>query len=72
MKKIITTLKHIYRGSMCELPNFGYHPGTGMLIILILAFTAALGWAGLIFSSIAFLPIYFWGSYRRSVEDPET
>lgn len=62
---------HIYRGSCHELPTYGSHPGIGIVVILILALTAAAGWAGLLFGSVTFLPIFFWGSYCRSVEDPE-
>lgn len=72
MKKIITILKHIYRGSFCELPNYGYHPGTGIVLILLIAHFAVASWPGVIMGSLVYLPIYSWGAYRRSVEDPET
>lgn len=72
MKKVITIIKHIYRGSVCELPNFGYHPGTEMVLILIIVTALAAGWPGLIGGSLFYLSIYFWGAYRRSVEDPDT
>lgn len=71
INKIKQFLYHIYRGSCHELPTYGPHPGLGIVVILILALTAAAGWAGLLFSSVTFLPIFFWGSYWCSVEDPE-
>jgi len=71
MKKIKTFLYHLYRGSFHDLPTYGSHPGLGIVIILILAFTATTGWHGLLVSSVMFLPIFLWGSYDRSVEDPE-
>jgi hypothetical protein len=71
IQKIKTFFYHLYRGSFCDLPTFGTHPGLGIVIIFILAFTAATGWHGLLVSSFIFLPIFLWGSYHRSVDDPE-
>lgn len=71
MKNITVFFKHLYRGSFCYLPNYGDHPGTPIVIMLIAALTVAAGWPGFIYGSICFLPIYLWGSYHRSVEDPE-
>ena len=61
----------MYRGSFHDLPTYGSHPGLGIVIPLMLACCVAGGWAGLFFSAITFLPIFLWGSYERSVEDPE-
>jgi hypothetical protein len=66
MKNIV---HHIIRGCG-ELPTFGDHPGTGIVVILIAAMTAAGGWCGLLVSSLCYLPVYFWGAYSRSIGDP--
>ena len=71
MKKIKTILNHLYRGTFCELPNYGYHPGTPIISIMLFAFAAAGGFSGFVFGCITFLPVYLWGSYCRSIEDPE-
>lgn len=71
IQKIKTFFYHLYRGSFCDLPTFGTHPGLGIVIIFITAFTIATGWHGLLVSSFIFLPIFLWGSYHRSVDDPE-
>jgi hypothetical protein len=71
IQKIKTFFYHLYRGSFCDLPTFGTHPGLGIIIIFMIAFTAATGWHGLLVSSLIFLPIFLWGSYHRSVDDPE-
>lgn len=63
-------IHHIIRGCG-ELPTFGDHPGTGIVVILIAAITAAGGWHGLLVSSLCYLPIYFWGAYHRSIGDPD-
>jgi hypothetical protein len=67
MKNLI---HHIIRGCG-ELPTFGYHPGTAIVLIHIVAFTVAVGWRGFFVSCLIFLPIYFWGAYHSSVEDPD-
>jgi hypothetical protein len=71
IQKIKTFLYHLYRGSFHDLPTYGSPPGLGIVTILMVACVAAGGWAGLFFSVITFLPIFLWGSYERSVEDPE-
>jgi hypothetical protein len=71
IQKIKTFFYHLYRGSFCDLPTFGTHPGLGIVIIFITAFTIATGWHGLLVSSFIFLPMFLWGSYHRSVDDPE-
>ena len=71
IQKIKTFFYHLYRGSFCDLPTFGTHPGLGIIIIFMIAFTAATGWHGLLVSSLIFLPMFLWGSYHRSVDDPE-
>lgn len=63
-------LYHTIRGCG-ELPTFGHHPGTPIVIAFIIAHTLAMGWFGLIMSCLMFLPIYLWGAYSRSIEDPE-
>jgi hypothetical protein len=62
-------MHHIIRGCG-ELPTFGQHPGTGIVLILLIAMTAAAGWHGLLIGCIFYLPMYFWGAYHRSMEDP--
>jgi hypothetical protein len=71
MKLIKHICYHLYRGSFCDLPTFGTHPGLGMIIILMGSLTLVAGGPGLLVSSLVFLPIFLWGSYSRSVGDPE-
>jgi hypothetical protein len=71
INKTKTFFYHLYRGAFHDLPTYGSHPGLGIVTILLIACIAAGGWAGLFFSAITFLPIFLWGSYMRSVEDPE-
>lgn len=59
---------HIIRGCG-NLPTFGHHPGTPVMLMFIIAFTIATGWHGLFVSCFIFLPIYLWSAYQRSVED---
>lgn len=60
--------KHVWRG--CGyLPICGNHPGTPMLVIMILAGAAAGGWHGGIMLSLLFGPIYLIGAHGRSVYD---
>lgn len=59
---------HIVRGCG-ELPTYGHHPGTAIVLMHIAAFTAAVGWQGFFVSCLIFLPIYFWGAYELSIED---
>lgn len=49
------------------LPICGNHPGTPMLVIMILAGAAAGGWHGGIMLSLLFGPIYLIGAHGRSI-----
>lgn len=63
-----TWWKHVWRG--CGyLPICGNHPGTPMLVIMILAGAAAGGWHGGFMMSLLFGPIYLIGAHGRSVYD---
>ena len=60
--------KHVWRG--CGyLDIAGNHPGTPMLVIMILAGAAATGWHGGLMMSLLFGPLYLIGAHGRSVYD---
>lgn len=61
----------MYRGSFCDLPTYGTHPGISVCIMLMLCFTVSGGLRGLLIFSFIFMPLFLHGSYYRSVEDPE-
>lgn len=67
MKQVI---KHVIRGCG-NLPTFGHHPGTEVLLLIILGNVLLVGIVGFIFSSIILIPMYLYGAYQRSIGDPD-
>jgi hypothetical protein len=65
----MNVMRHIVRGCG-ELPQCGEHPGTMPLLLLIAIGFSAAGVRGGIAMTVATLPVYLWGAYSRSVEDP--
>lgn len=73
MPSLRFVLRQIVRGSG-RLPEFGTHPGTGILLGLTLMTGAAgaqkaglFGFvAGCLFSAAVYGPIYAWGCYDRA------
>jgi len=69
-------VSHIYnqcKRGCCDLPGVGEHPGTPMLVFMVILGGIAGGTNGLVgalIGSAAFLtifaPIYLWGAYERA------
>jgi len=63
----VKTVKAILRG-ISYVEGYGEHPGTIILVWLVLLGAIAGGWMGALIMLLVFGPLYLWGAYDRGRE----
>ena len=65
MKKFLSRI----RKGCGDLPRCGPHPGTEIVIVLILIGGVTAGWMGLLISTVIYGSMYLWGAYERAKDE---
>ena len=63
-------LRRIYQGARWS-PDYGSHPGTPIVLLLILSGTLACGWRGTVATTVVFGALWCIGAYERGAAAQE-
>jgi hypothetical protein len=70
LRRIKHVCYHTLRGIFCNLPVSGRNCGLITIVLTLLILPALAGTIGLLINLLVLLPVFIWGSYRRSLDDP--